>query len=930
MHKLLLSLLLTLAFLGNLQAQNKVTLQPGRFVFKLKPEFRQVIQNEKINHDNLRRVLTALGATKPVQKFPRAYLPAGNPEAVDLTLIYQIKVTEPAQAQKATYQLLQTGLFSYVEQLRKYEPLYQPNDPLSDSLGAQGSTQYYLKRVRALRGWDFEKGDSSVVIGVLDTGILYTHQDLKNNLKKNYADRPDGIDNDNDGFVDNHRGWDMADNDNDATADQNGHGVAVTGVAAATPDNGKLIAGVGFKSKFLPIKIFPSTANGNFAGYEGIVYAADHGCQVINLSWGGYAQPSAFELDVVTYAAVNRNAVIVAAAGNTNGKLNFYPATYQRILSVGSLNEQNVKSGPFTYSHQIDVGAPGEGIVTLWSANDSSIIRSGGSSLACPIVAGAAALVRRKFPTYTAEQVIEQIRSNADASIYSLPGNANYQDLIGKGLLDIAKALTNTSSKSVRFTRVQTNPGSQFLAGDTVELIVDFRNYLAPLANLNVTVSSASPNVTVLQSSYAAGAMATLATKTNSVPFRFKIAPNAPLNEPLNLKFTFTDGTYSDFQYYEAILNPDFVTIDVNKLAVTVTSTGNIGFKDLDPQVGNGVRYRNVNLLAEGGLMVGNSPATVSDNIRFQAGTDTDFHSVNRVHFINALPRADMEAVGMLQDSFPQSAGTLGIDVNYRGYAWQSAPKDKFVILEYRISNPQALTLTNVYAGLFTDWDIFDSNHNRAVWDAAHKMGYVFNVNYDTLFTGVKLLSNGPPSFYAIDNFLPAPGTINISDGFTNAEKFQALAGGVAKTSAGSPLTGNDISLVIGEKLPDLAPNQSGTLAVAIIAGETLADLQASAQAAQAAYTQRALGRSEDIAATNLKIFPNPAKHQLIVQVHASGTAADLTFELVDAVGRKVKVPYVQEQQQTEFDTSALPAGLYVLKVSGKGSFQTRKVQLVK
>ncbi len=931
MRTFLLFFLFLIPFFSQLHAQEAtVKLQPGRMVFKLKPEFRTAIYNQQIRNEKLNQALTEIGASAPVQKYPKAILMESNPEAVDLTLIYQVKINEKANFEKARNLMLQTGLMTYVEQLRSYEPLYQTSDPLADSV-LVASAQTHLKRIRAYRGWDFEKGDSSVVIGILDTGIRYTHNDLKDNIKKNYADKPDGIDNDGDGFIDNFRGWDVADNDNNATADLDGHGIAVTGIASATTDNAKLVAGVGFKSRFLPIKIYPSTPNGFFAGFEGIVYAADHGCSVINLSWGGYVAPSAYELDVVTYAAINRNAVVVAAAGNTNAKLNFHPSSYLYVLSVGSLNEQNIKSANFTYSHQIDLAAPGEGVVTTWASHDSSLIKGGGSSLACPMVAGTAALVKRKFPQYNAGQIAEQIRVTANPAIYALPGNANFQDLLGKGILDVAKALATTNAKSVRFMRVQVDRNDLIFPTDTIKLTVDFKNFLAPLTNLGVTITAVSPYITVLQGSYNAGAMATLATKTNSVPFSIIVAPNTPVNERLNLKFNFTDGTYSDFQYYEFFLNADFVTLNINKLAVTVTSTGNIGFKDLNPELGNGVRFRRNNLLSEGGLMVGNSPTAVSDNIRVVAPkTDTDFFSVNRVHFINALPRADMEAEGMMQDSFPQSAGTLGININYRAYAWQNAPNDKFVILEYRIRNSQPTTLTNLYAGMFADWDVLASAKNRAVWDPANKMGYVYNVKLDTLYAGIKLLTSGVPSFYALDNFNPFSGDINITDGFTTAEKFQALSGGVARSSAGSQQVGNDVSYVIGEKLPDLASNQSGTLAVAIIGGNSLADIQASAQAAQVKYNQRVLGRNEVLTNNGVKIFPNPASNVLQIQLPETFNPAETSIEVLDALGRKVAVSVSAANSLLTINTSEVAAGLYVVKISHKALVQTAKFQIVK
>src|SRR5688572_32430854 len=99
--------------------------------------------------------------------------------------------------------------------------------------------------------------------------------------------------------------------------------------------------------------------------------------------------------------------------------------------------------------------APGIGIKSTLSFNDSSYATGGGSSYACPMVAGAAALVKKKFPQYNALQIGEHLRTTADASIYNLPGNASFTGQLGHGLLDLAKALSTTNAKSVRFTEVR-------------------------------------------------------------------------------------------------------------------------------------------------------------------------------------------------------------------------------------------------------------------------------------------------------------------------------------------------------------------------------------------------------------------------------------------------------------------------------------------
>jgi subtilisin family serine protease len=124
------------------------------------------------------------------------------------------------------------------------------------------------------------------------------------------------VDDDRNGLIDDFRGWDFSDDDNDASPTTNGHGTSVASFSSARGNNGIGVAGVAFTTRILPIKVYGNS----FAGYDGIAYAAAQGANVLNLSWGrSGGSPSAFEQDVINFAAINRSAVIVAAAGNTAG-----------------------------------------------------------------------------------------------------------------------------------------------------------------------------------------------------------------------------------------------------------------------------------------------------------------------------------------------------------------------------------------------------------------------------------------------------------------------------------------------------------------------------------------------------------------------------------------------------------------------------------
>ena len=818
---------------------------PGRLALKLKPG-RQPAAIEQ--------ALQKLGASALRQKFPRAQAP--NREklgSVDLRTVYQFSIPNTLELSRARAILLATGAVEYVEPLYIRKPMYQPNDPLADStIASLTAGQYYLKQIKAYRAWDVNKGDSSIVIGITDGGVRLTHLDLKTQLKHNYADPIDGIDNDNDGFVDNFTGWDLANDDNDAGYDPAiVHGTLVAGVAAAAVNNGRGLAGVGHSSRFLPLNIYPNTSNGTFAGIEAIVYAADHGCQVIVMAWGAVGGYSALEQDVMTYAAVNRDAVLVAAAGNTNANLLFYPASYDHVLSVSGVTSTDQKTTAATYSPRVDLVAPGTSILSAYgyhAANgggpaDDDYTTVGGTSFSAPMVAGAAALLRRQFPTYTAAQIRAQLRQTTD-NIYGVPGNAPFVGRLGTGRLNMVKALTTTNVTEARVVSSTFIPARPtYNLGDAVSLTVTVQNLLQPVSGLNVTLTSLSPYVTVTQGTFAVGNLGTLGQAENAAtPFRFTVAASGvPLNSvaPLRYRIT-TSGGYQFDQLFEVQLNPDYVVLNAGDLSVALTSRGSIGYDDLYASVGTGVTYRgSTGLLSEGGLLLATSPSRVSDRLRTSGGNSRQsFFRIAQATHQQPGPRADQEMRAVFQDTVPPSAHSVGVRVRQRGYSWSQLGRRDFVLLEYSLKNLTADTLRPLYAGLFMDWDLpnaDESGRNAADWDVARNLGYTYALMQGNSYAGVRLLRGGEPTTYAINNAAGAGTPVRLADGFSLAEKFLTLSSGTIHSSAVLP-SGADVSQVVGTRLARLAPGDSTTVAFAVLAAPTLSQLQQAADSAQAAY----------------------------------------------------------------------------------------------
>lgn len=927
--KLLYTLLWLSLLLGAMPALATPPTIPGRLVLKL----RAGAGAPAAELPALQAALKALHATSLAQKFPFSQAPDAEREgSVDLRRVFELHVPTTLLLAKARTVLLATGVVEYVEPLYSREPLYLPNDPFADSTS---NSQYNLRLTHAYRAWDFTKGDTSVVIGITDTGMRYMHEELRQQLKYNYADPINGVDDDGDGYIDNFHGWDLANNNNDPLYnDLATHGTAVASIAAGQADNGVGLAGVAMKCKFLPLQVFPGTTTGAFAGYEAIVYAADHGCRVINMSWGGAGGYSRFEQDVCTYAAVNRDAVLVAAAGNTPADVLFYPASYDHVLSVAATDQNDAKANFSTYNHRIDLAAPGVRITVANGSNvdqvpgagkvDADYVRGSGTSFASPQVAGAAALVRARFPQLNAEQVRAQLRQSADTSLYDVPANRNYRGYLGTGRLNIGRAVAALVQREVRIvsnTLAPARPG--YLPGDTARLAITVRNLLLPVTGVTLTLTSLSPYLTVRQGSFAVGSLATLAQATNAAtPFRLAVAATGiPLNTRATLRYHITGANgYRSDQYLDLLLNPDYVQLDAGDLSLSLTSQGTIGYDDVTAAVGQGVSYRNSTpLLSEGGLLLATSPTRVADRLRSSSGaTRQSFFVLAQVQRQVPGPRADQEASGMFRDSLPdpRRPRSVGVRMRQHGQSWATpAARRNVILLDYTLRNLTADTLKPLYAGLFADWDLpGETARNVARWDSANRVGYCYDPFDPAVYAGVQVLGTRPAGVYSIDNNAPAGTPIYFGDGFSPAEKYLALSGGFnrAHREVGTATAGTDVSQVVSTLVPRLAPGDSTTVIFAILAAPTLAELQAAAQAAAATYQQQVLAVARPFAPAGWQLYPNPAQSQLQVRVPTNLGAA--TVQIYDVQGRlaaQVALP----PGGGPVALAALPPGLYVVRV---------------
>jgi len=290
-----------------------------------------------------------------------------------------------------------------------------PNDPGFPQQWALHNTND--ADIDAPEAWDIQTGNPNLVIGVIDTGVDYNHPDLVGNIWTNPGEiAGDGIDNDNNGYIDDIRGWDFAYNDNNPS-DVDGHGTHVSGTIAGKGNNGVGVTGVAWNAKIMPLKFLNDSGSGSTSNaILAINYATAKGVKLTNNSWGGGGYSQAL-YDAIN-AAGQQGALFIAAAGNDSNNTDItpaYPASYNlaNIISVASTTNTDSLSYFSNYGlTSVDLGAPGSNIYSTLPNNSYGTYS--GTSMASPHVAGAAALVWSQNPTWTAQQVKNTLMNTGD------------------------------------------------------------------------------------------------------------------------------------------------------------------------------------------------------------------------------------------------------------------------------------------------------------------------------------------------------------------------------------------------------------------------------------------------------------------------------------------------------------------------------------
>ena len=349
------------------------------------------------------------------------------------------------------------GVLQYAEPDEVVYALLTPNDPSfadlwgMDNTGQTGGTPD--ADVDAPEAWDRSTGGTNVVVGVIDSGIDYTHPDLAANIWTNPGEIPgNGMDDDGNGYVDDVRGWNFY-GDNNNPRDDHFHGTHVAGAIGALGNNAVGVVGVAWQVRLLPLKFLSDTGSGYSSdAVEAITYATQMRVRLTSNSWGGggYSQALKDAID----AAANAGILFVASAGNDSSDNDVspaYPASYtsSNVIAVAATDHNDELALFSNYgAHSVHLAAPGVGILSAFPTNMTPEMarygltpnygRLSGTSMATPYVAGVAALVAAQNPGLTLTEWRNRILLRSDklarfAGVIQTAGRLNAFNAVNPG-----------------------------------------------------------------------------------------------------------------------------------------------------------------------------------------------------------------------------------------------------------------------------------------------------------------------------------------------------------------------------------------------------------------------------------------------------------------------------------------------------------------
>ncbi|MGZ3748060.1 MAG: S8 family serine peptidase [Pseudobdellovibrionaceae bacterium] len=402
---------------------------PNQLIVKFKNTSDKSIQNSFLQRMNAQVVQQFKSNGAVLIQLPNTVIQK-NPQALEL-LAEKISASSEIEYVEPNWILHSTAV---------------PNDPLYDELYALNKTASRSADIFAQEAWSKTTGSRDVLVAVIDSGVDYNHQDLADNywhnpnemgVDANGRDKSsNSIDDDNNGFIDDWRGWNFVENNNDPM-DDDYHGTHCAGIIGAVGNNGVGVVGVNWNVSIVGLKFLDKSGSGTIANAVlAIEYATSLGVHIMNNSWGGdeYSETMAAAIQKANAAGI----LFVVAAGNDGNNNDVgldYPSSYPiaNVISVAATDSTGQMAGFSNFGAKtVHIAAPGVQILSTFPGNKYE--KLDGTSMAAPHVSGAAALIKARFPQLSAHEIKARLMGGATMT-------PALQGQVVAGLLNIDNAL---------------------------------------------------------------------------------------------------------------------------------------------------------------------------------------------------------------------------------------------------------------------------------------------------------------------------------------------------------------------------------------------------------------------------------------------------------------------------------------------------------
>jgi hypothetical protein len=906
------------------------TMMPNVIIIKFSNE--KVISENSINAENsqLNKQISNAGIVSLKKLFPEKSSVLRKSVSSPLSNIYQARFEGDKSPQEMAKLVSTWPGVVYAEP--KYYRYISQEIPNDTSYNIQSE---YYQVIQAPEAWEQVKGEQGeVIIAIVDGGTDITHPDLSNNIWQNQdeVDGITGVDDDGNGFVDDYYGWNFANDSGDPSglsglpfnAD---HGTHTAGIASAVTNNITGVAGTSWNTTIMGINAGDETTDRIIAyGYEGIVYAAENGADIISCSWGSLGGYSNFEQEVINYVT-SLGSIVIAAAGNNSSDQPHFPSSYDNVLSIAGTTANDDRYDATNYGPDIDLAAPAFNIYSTF--NNNTYGYATGTSMAAPMVAGVAGLVKTLNPQWSGRQLGEQVRVTVD----SLPAEMGQ---LGRGRLNAFRAVTEISP-SIRLIEHRfedENENGIIEPGEQINVFITVQNFLSLATGVKLILTSADPLVNISQPEISLSSINSMEQTEPIDPFICEISGDTPPDYTIEFILQIATNEYNDTDHLNLNVLPGYINLTLNNINMTVSSIGRVGNPNpFEETESIGFTYKlTENLLYEGALISGTSASQISNAARAGYGAyDQDFVPTadGQITHVTNETLSDEESFGQYVDQ--DAANPMGIEISQYTYAWQDLLNDDYIIMRLRIRNRKATDLENFHFGWYFDWDIDGTSYDTNIirYDGQRSMGYVFDTGSGPeSYVGVISLSNEEMNFEPI---------YNAEQGeFTNEKKWLSISSGIVSEEAGPA----DVSFVIANGPITIPAYSAHQLAFAFVTGDDSISLSQNADFAIDKWDEIKVLEVEPEEKQELPLtyqlsqnYPNPFNPSTTINYQLSMTN-DVELSIYNVLGEKV-VTLVSERQaagkySVEWDASGLASGVYYYELRADNFRDVKKMVLMK